>query len=268
MNTTSFSGKPELSINIDRDRAADLNVEVEDLGKAISQLVGGQKVSSFEDKGKNIDVRVRLVGNDRLHAKSLQTLPVRMKGGGLTELRSLASVENTFGPVSIERQDRRRQVTVMANLESGKPLGEAITQVEQTAAMVGIPEGVRTVFTGTADMMAESFASMIFAMLLAVLLTYMIPITLGLGEGAESRAPMGACVVGGMLTSTILTLIVIPVVYSIVDDMRDFGPRLLARLRERPQDAEYAKISSDVILKSEPPTEHSVEADLEPASLR
>ena len=43
---------------------------------------------------------------------------------------------------------------------------------------------------------------------------------------------------------------------------------LLARLRERPQDAEYAKISSDVILKSEPPTEHSVEADLEPASLR
>lgn len=327
VNTTSVSGKPELSVNIDRDRAADLHVDVEDLGKAISQLVGGQKVSSFEESGKNIDVRVRLVGNDREHAQALQTLPVRMKGGGLTDLRSLATVENTFGPVSIERQDRRRQVTVMANLESGKPLGEAITQVEQVAAGIGIPEGVRTVFTGTADMMAESFASIIFAMLLAVLLTYMIlaaqfesylhpftimlslplsiggalgglyltgrtlnifsligmimlmglvtknaillvdytnllrsrgmakddalrkagptrlrpilmttlstvagmvPIAIGMGDGAESRAPMGACVVGGMLASTLLTLVVIPVVYSIVDDMRGWPSRLMS----------------------------------------
>lgn len=344
VNTTSVSGKPELSITIDRDRAADLSVEVEDLGKAISQLVGGQKVSSFEDNGKNIDVRVRLVGHDRVDPRSLQTLPVRMKGGGLTELRSLASVDNTFGPVSIERQDRRRQVTVMANLESGKALGEAITEVEQTAAAIGIPEGVRTVFTGTADMMAESFASIIFAMLLAVLLTYMIlaaqfesylhpftimlslplsvggalgglfitgrtlnifsmigmimlmglvtknaillvdytnllrsrglskddalreagptrlrpilmtafstiagmiPITLGLGEGAESRAPMGACVVGGMLTSTVLTLIVIPVVYSIVDDMRSLGPLLLATIRRKQPAAPSQPILGD-----------------------
>ncbi len=325
VNTTSVSGKPELSVNIDRDRAADLHVDVEDLGKAISQLVGGQTVSSFEENGKNIDVRVRLVGTDREHAQSLQTLPVRMKGGGLTDLRSLASVENTFGPVTIERQDRRRQVTVMANLESGKPLGEAIAQVEQVAAGIGIPEGVRAVFTGTADMMAESFASIIFAMLLAVLLTYMIlaaqfesylhpftimlslplsiggalgglyltgrtlnifsligmimlmglvtknaillvdytnllrsrgmdkddalrqagptrlrpilmttlstvagmiPIAIGMGDGAESRAPMGACVVGGMLASTLLTLVVIPVVYSIVDDLRAWPARL------------------------------------------
>ena len=48
----------------------------------------------------------------------------------------------------------------------------------------------------------------------------MILITLGFGDGAESRAPMGACVVGGMLTSTLLTLIVIPVVYSLIDDMQ------------------------------------------------
>lgn len=220
----------------------------------------------------------------------------------------------------------------MSNLESGKALGEAITEVEQTAAAVGIPDGVRTVFTGTADMMAESFASIIFAMLLAVLLTYMIlaaqfesylhpftimlslplsvggalgglfvtgrtlnifsmigmimlmglvtknaillvdytnllrkrgmskddalrqagptrlrpilmtafstiagmiPITLGLGDGAESRAPMGACVVGGMLTSTVLTLIVIPAVYSIVDDLRGSLSRLVKLLQRR-----------------------------------
>jgi HAE1 family hydrophobic/amphiphilic exporter-1 len=55
----------------------------------------------------------------------------------------------------------------------------------------------------------------------------MLPVAIGLGEGAESRAPMGACVVGGMMTSTVLTLVVIPVVYSVVDDTRGWIPALL-----------------------------------------
>lgn len=327
INTTSQTGKPELSINIDRDRAADLGVEVEDLGRSISQLVGGQKVSTYEEAGKSIDVRVRLVGSERQRAEALATLPVRMNDNRLTELSSLADVQQSYGPVTIERQNRQRQVTVLANLEAGKPLGEAVTDVERIASNIGLPAGVTAAFTGTADMMAESFASMIFALILAIVLTYMvlaaqfesylhpftimlslplsvggalgalaltgrtlnifsmigmvmlmglvtknaillvdytnllrsrgltkddalrqagptrlrpilmtafstiagmIPITLGLGEGAETRAPMGACVVGGMLTSTVLTLVVIPVVYSLVADSQDWFARVAA----------------------------------------
>ena len=326
VNTTSQSGKPELSIDINRNRAADLGVNVDDLGKAVSTLVGGQRVSTFEDGGDNIDVRVRLVGADRQRADALKLLPVQTEDGTLTELRTIASVRDTFGPVSIERQDRRRQVTVLANLDSSKALGAAVQEVELMASDVGLPAGVAAAFTGTADMMAESFDSIIFAMILAVVLTYMvlaaqfesylhpltimlslplsiggalgglaltgrtlnifsmigmvmlmglvtknaillvdytnllrsrgltkndalrkagptrlrpilmtafstiagmIPITLGLGAGAESRAPMGTCVVGGMLTSTVLTLVVIPAVYSLIDDMRGWIPRLL-----------------------------------------
>lgn len=325
VNTTMQSGKPELSIEIDRNRAADLGVNIDGLGQAVSTLIGGQKVSTYEDAGENIDVRVRLVGTQRDQAKSLATLPVPMKNDQLTELRNVAQVNNTFGPVSIERQGRRRQVTILANLASSKPLGEAIENVESIAQDVGLPSGVHAVFTGTADMMAETFASIIFALVLAIVLTYMvlaaqfenylhpltimfslplsvagafaglaitgrtlnifsmigmvmlmglvtknaillvdytnllrsrgikrndalrqagptrlrpilmtafstiagmIPITLGLGDGAESRAPMGACVVGGMLTSTILTLVVIPVVYSLIDDVSLFFARL------------------------------------------
>ncbi|WP_145247291.1 efflux RND transporter permease subunit [Aeoliella mucimassa] len=309
-------GQPELSIAINRDRASDLGVKVESLGKAINQLVGGQAISTFETGGDNIDVRVRLVGDDRQHASALETLPMRTSDGSLTELRNIASVSNTFGPVTIERQNRRRQVTVLANLADGKPLAEAVQQVESLAQEIGLPTGVEGVFTGTAETMAESFASMLFALVLAVVLTYMvlaaqfesfvhpltimislplsiggalgalaltgrtlnifsmigmvmlmglvtknaillvdytnllrrrgtarddalrqagptrlrpilmttcstiagmIPIAIGLGEGSESRAPMGACVVGGMITSTLLTLVVIPVVYSLMD---------------------------------------------------
>ncbi len=331
VNTTSQSGKPELSINIDRNRASDLGVNVDDLGRAVSALVGGQEVSTFEDDGDSIDVRVRLVGADRMRPESLGVLPVRMEGGALTELRTVASVENTFGPISIERQDGRRQVTILANLDADKPLGEAVQNVEAIAADIGLPAGVTTAFTGTADMMAESFASILFALFLAVILTYMvlaaqfesylhpftimlslplsiggalgllamtgrtlnifsmigmvmlmglvtknaillvdytnllrrqgmtkydalrkagptrlrpilmtaistiagmIPITIGLGDGAESRAPMGTCVVGGMITSTILTLVVIPVVYSLIDDARGWIPGIMSLLRQ------------------------------------
>ena len=58
----------------------------------------------------------------------------------------------------------------------------------------------------------------------------MVPVAIGLGAGSESRAPMGACVVGGMMTSTLLTLVVIPVVYSLVDDTRGWIPAMYRRL--------------------------------------
>jgi len=112
VNTTSQTGKPEVSVTIDRDRASDLGVKVEDVGKAVSALVGGQKVTTFEDDGKSIDVRLRLVGGDREQARAIQSLPLRRLDGQLTELRNLAGVDMTLGPVTIERQSRKRQVTV------------------------------------------------------------------------------------------------------------------------------------------------------------
>lgn len=357
VNTTSQSGKPEVSIDIHRNRAADLGVNVEDLGRAVSALVGGQTVSTFEDAGENIDVRVRLVGADRRRTESLDFLPVRTKTGELTQLRNVAALENTFGPVSIERQNRRRQVTILANLDSSKPLGQAVQDVEAIAQEVGLPANVTTAFTGTADMMAESFANIIFALVLAVVLTYMvlaaqfesylhpftimlslplsiggalgalaltgrtlnifsmigmvmlmglvtknaillvdytnllrrrgmdrddalrkagptrlrpilmtafstiagmIPIMIGLGEGAESRAPMGTCVVGGMLTSTILTLVVIPVVYSLMDDIAGF----VTRRGKRAQKADSQPAQETPEEENLPTTHEPAEEDL------
>lgn len=337
VNTTSQSGKPEIAIDIDRDRASDLGVKVEDLGKAVSSLIGGQAVTTFEDGGKNIDVRVRLVGSQRERSDALRALPIRRDDGELTELQHLASIRETFGPTSIERQSRRRQVTVLANLEPSKPLGEGVEDVKKIESELVLPPGVISVFTGSADMMAESFASILFCLFLAVILTYMIlaaqfenflhpltimlslplsvggafgglwltgrtlnifsmigmvmlmglvtknaillvdytnylrrqglgrtdallqagpvrlrpilmtalstiagmvPVAIGLGEGAESRAPMGACVVGGMLTSTVLTLVVIPVVYSVVDDIRGWITALFAWLGRSPSNVQ------------------------------
>ncbi len=69
----------------------------------------------------------------------------------------------------------------------------------------------------------------------------MIPIAIGIGAGAETRGPMGACVVGGLVTSTLLTLVVIPVMYSLVDD----GGQWVLRLVKRPTEAPAADVKAD-----------------------
>ena len=317
INTSYDPEKPEISVVIDRERAADLGVSARELGSTIRALVGGQKVTSYKEDGESFDVRVRLVEADRTKRDAAYSLPVRGRNG-LVELRSLVDVQDGTGPVQIDRQSRQRQVTVLANLEKTKPLGEAVTDIQGIVGGMELPAGVKTAFTGKAEMMEETFGNILFSMFLAVILIYMIlaaqfeslvhpftvmlslplsvggalgalaltgrtlnifsmigmimlmglvtknaillvdytnhlrgqgmgkkdallkagpvrlrpilmtafstiagmiPIAIGLGEGAESRAPMGTCVVGGMVTSTLLTLIVIPVMYSLLDDV-------------------------------------------------
>ena len=319
VNLTYDSSKPEVAILPDRERAADLRINIELLGKAVQTLVGGRPVSTFEEGGKSYDVRVRLAEGDRNRSDAIAALPVRTGNGELVEFRSLAEVVEGTGPVQIDRQNRQRQVTIMANLEKSKALGAAMSDVLAIEKEIGLPPGVVSAFTGAGDMMADSFASIIFSLLLAVILIYMvlasqfesfihpvtimlsvplsiggalgalaltgltlniysmigmvmlmglvtknaillvdytnqlrresgmetkaallkagpvrlrpilmtafstiagmIPIAIGLGAGSETRQPMGACVIGGMLTSTLLTLVVIPVVYSLLDDV-------------------------------------------------
>ncbi|HMP03536.1 MAG TPA: efflux RND transporter permease subunit, partial [Gemmatales bacterium] len=289
---------------------------------------------------KSYDVRVRLAEGDRDRADAIAALPVRTRTEQLVEFRQLAEVIEETGPVQIDRQNRQRQVTIMANLEKAKPLGAAIDDVLTIEREIGLPTGVVSAFTGAGDLMAESFASILFSLALAVVLIYMvlasqfesyihpvtimvsvplsiggalgalaltgltlnifsmigmvmlmglvtknaillvdytnflrreqglektaallragpvrlrpilmtsfstiagmIPIALGMGAGSETRQPMGACVIGGMLSSTLLTLVVIPVVYSLLDDA---GSRLL-RLGRRKQQVDALPASN------------------------
>lgn len=327
VNSTYDAGKPEVDVLIDRDRAADLGVSVKDLGNAIRTLVGGEDVTKFEEAGETYDVRVRLAQRDRNRPESILNLPVRTEDGRYIELRNLVEIQEQTGPVRIDRQDRMRQVTVMGNLEQDKPLGEALQDIRKVESGIGLPPSVTSTFTGQGEMMAESFASIGFSMVLAVILIYMVlaaqfeslihpftvmlslplsivgalglllltgrtlsifsligmimlmglvtknaillvdytnllrsrgvgkddalmtagpvrlrpimmtafstiagmlPVAIGLGSGAETRAPMGTAIIGGMMTSSLLTLIVIPVMYSVMDDIAAGTARLFS----------------------------------------
>ncbi len=326
INSTYDAGKPEANVVIDREKASDLGVKVRDIGHAVHALIGGRRATVFEEDGETYDVRVRYAEQDRDRSGKVLRVPVRTTSGTLVDLDSLVHVEEGLGPVQISREDRSRQVLVLANLENSKKLKEAMDDLKAIEARLGLPPGVHTRFVGDVRMMEESFASINFTLMMAVVLIYMVlaaqfeslvhpltimlglplsvvgalgllavtgrtlsifsmigmimlmglvtkngillidyinllrsrgmsrndavlragpvrlrpilmtafstiagmlPVTIGLGSGAEARAPMGTAIVGGMLTSTILTLVVIPVVYTLMDDLDLLARRLV-----------------------------------------
>src|SRR5690606_19079923 len=128
----------------------------------------------------------------------------------------LADVVEGTGPVQIERQNRQRQVTIMANLEKTKTLGAALNDVLAIEREMGLPPGVTSAFTGAGDMMAESFASILFSLGLAIVLIYMVlasqfesflhPITIMLSVPLSIGGALGALALTG-LTLNIFSMI-------------------------------------------------------------
>src|SRR6184192_3114964 len=116
-DSTLISGKPELRVVIDRTRAADLGVRIGDVAQSLNTLVAGQKVSTFNAGTDEYDVRVRAVGQFRANAEGLKRMLVASQKLGWVSLENLVRVEEGTGPSSIDRLNRQRQVTLLANVK-------------------------------------------------------------------------------------------------------------------------------------------------------
>jgi HAE1 family hydrophobic/amphiphilic exporter-1 len=308
-------GKPEVRVRIDREKAAEAGIDVENIAATVGALLGGIEVSSFKEGGKSYEVRLRLQAEQRQLPGDVQRIFLRGRGGELLDVSGFVTLEEGVGPSVINRLDRQRSASVYATLEGGKLLGNAIPEVQAMADAI-LPEGYVTKFSGSAETLGETGKYVLFAFLLATILTYMIlaaqfesftqpmaimmglplsfigafglllllgntlnlysmiglvlliglaakngillidytnqlrhtglpldaalveagatrlrpilmtaistiagviPVVLGLGEGSESRQPMAVAIAGGLFSSTLLTLAVVPVIYSYLD---------------------------------------------------
>ncbi|MCK4846549.1 MAG: efflux RND transporter permease subunit [Deltaproteobacteria bacterium] len=311
-------GLPEIKINIDRERASDLGVDITTLASTINLLIGGRDSSDYKEGGKRYDVRMKLDRTQRMTPSDIEKLSVRNSDGELVRLASIIDVVEGVSPNVINRNDRERSITISASLDGGKTLGSAIEDVKAIAKEV-LPDGYTTKLGGSAEQFGETQMSMLFAFLMAILITYMVlaslfesfahpftvmlalplsivgaltallltgntiniysligitllvglvtknsiilvdytnrlrnhgdraidavltagpvrlrpilmtafstifgvlPTAVGIGPGSESRAPMAIATIGGLLVATLLTLFVIPVVYTLVDDLK------------------------------------------------
>ncbi len=356
LDTTYQPGKPEVSIYVNRERAADLGVSPLDIADTVRAGIGGVDIGKFRAGKDRYDISVRLLESGRNTPEKILDLTVPSTRGTPIPLRSVASVAPTSLPVEINRYNRQRQITVLANPEVKKPLGDAVAEIDsffkgtaQKPAQIVLPAGYHTAWSGQAEMMGESFANLGFTMLLSVVVIYMVlavqfesvvhpftimlslplafvgamillvtfgqtinimtfmsfvfllglvtknaillidyantlrhrdgmerdeamrkagpvrlrpilmttfamifgmlPSALGSGEGSESQRPMAIAIIGGLISSTFLTLVIVPVVYSLIDPLSEWTNRVILRNEKIARDlakAEHIEVAPEI----------------------
>ncbi|MBT0651458.1 efflux RND transporter permease subunit [Geomobilimonas luticola] len=169
---------PEYRMKVDREKAFSAGVTTNDVVAALSRLVGGEAISTYEDEdGDAVDVRVRLPESLRRNPGQVADLKISVPdapgGSKLVPLASLVSTRVAASPTEINRRDLARQVTVSANLDD-LPIGTAVKHVEAAAQRISMPPGYGINLSGEAEDMAESFGYMAESLLLAIIFVYLI----------------------------------------------------------------------------------------------
>lgn len=177
LDTSLRLNKPELRVEIDRDRAADLGVAARDIGTALRLMVGGaEEVTRFLDPQTNeqYDVRLRLVEEDRSRPDVIDQLKLAREGGGLVEVSSVASVTPTLAPSRIDRLDRQRVISVRGGVAPGYALGDRLEVMQELADGLNMPPGYSVALTGRSRELERTFREFGFAFLLSIVFMYLI----------------------------------------------------------------------------------------------
>ncbi len=315
MRTDMRLQKPEVRVEMDRDKAAAMGLDAAQIARTINVLIGSQEATIYKEGGHRYDVRMRVEEVQRSQPADILALSARTASGELVRLGNVVRLQEGTGINVINRRDRQRAITILANLQ-GASLGEAVGTAQSEADRM-LPDGYATAVAGASETFQQTFSALLFALGLAAVITYMLlasqfeslvhpftimgavplasigalglllvtgmslnlysfiglilliglvvknsillvdytntlrsrgldreaalkeagpvrlrpilmtsltvifgvaPIALGISEGSELRQPMAIAVIGGLATSTFLTLLVIPVIYSLVDD--------------------------------------------------
>jgi HAE1 family hydrophobic/amphiphilic exporter-1 len=330
VNISREEARPELSLKINRRRAADLGITAATIATAIQTNINGKIATIYRTGGDETNVRVRLQEADRQAWQDLQRIMLPVGGqsnGKAVRLANLVTIEQTNGPVSIERTDRERNITIQASLAKGRDLAGAMQDVQREIGALPLPPGVTIVYSGDYQEQVEATRDMTVAFFLALLLVYMVmaaqfesffdpfvimlaipfalggvliallitdtnintqvylglimlggivinntivlisyirillnrgmelqtavlagarsrlrpilitsattalgllPMALGIGEGSETQTPLARTVIGGLVFSTVLTLVLIPVIFTILESLlMKYKPRKL-----------------------------------------
>jgi HAE1 family hydrophobic/amphiphilic exporter-1 len=169
--------KPELRVDIDRDRAANLGVDTSDIATALRLMVGGeQKVSRYRDPSMNEDyyVQLRLTEGGRNDAEAITHLYVPRQNGGLVRLDSLVRLRPAEAASRIDRLDRQRAVNLRAAIAPGYALADRLVVLRAAAAELNMPPTYSTRVSGKAREMESTFREFLWAFLLSVVLMYII----------------------------------------------------------------------------------------------
>jgi HAE1 family hydrophobic/amphiphilic exporter-1 len=312
VNTSLEAGRPELQIDLDRDRISALGLSTQQVANTVSTYIKGTRASLFRDRGEEYDILVQLDPRYRKSTEILRNLYVTNPQGEQIPLSSIARIRRSTSPTSILRRDQQRVINIAVTVQ-GRSLGEVTRDVEKQLDKIDFSSDFTYETGGSAQDMRTSFKWLLAAFGGAAFIVYMVmaslyeslmapfiifltiplavvgaigmllitgtplsvvafigiimlagivvnnsivlvdyinqlrgrgyavrdavmeggktrlrpilmtalttilaltPLALGLGSGAEAWSPMARSVIGGLMASTLLTLLVIPVIYT------------------------------------------------------
>jgi HAE1 family hydrophobic/amphiphilic exporter-1 len=174
VDSTLISGKPELRVEIDRARAADLGVRVGDIAQALNSLVAGQKVSTFNAGTDQYNVRVRAVGEFRTSVEGLKRMIVSSTKVGWVSLDNLVKVEEGTGPAAIDRLNRQRQVMLLGNVRPGGSQAAVIQKLDQFKKELNIDPAYQTGLAGRSKELGRAGYYFALGFILSFVFMYMV----------------------------------------------------------------------------------------------
>ncbi|MGA1736936.1 MAG: efflux RND transporter permease subunit [Gammaproteobacteria bacterium] len=166
--------KPQLLIQVDRNRAADLGVSVSEVGRTLETMLGSRRVTTYLDRGEEYDVILQAEDADRRTPGDIENLYVRAsKSGELVPLSSLVTVSEGADAATLNRFNRLRSITISANLAPGYTLGEALTYLRSVAEET-LPTEARIDYKGQSRELQESSSSVLVTFALALLVVFLV----------------------------------------------------------------------------------------------
>jgi len=171
--TTSEPGSPEITLEIDRDRAATLGVSADELSRSLRRQIRGEVVGQFREAEERIDIRLRASERSRDQATEVGALRFRLPNGKAVPVSSVARVEIGRGPAAIHRVGGARVAQVTAKV-SAADLGQTLDGVRARIPQLGLPADAVVELAGQDRELKISFDSLKLALALAVFLVYVV----------------------------------------------------------------------------------------------
>ncbi|HWA74519.1 MAG TPA: efflux RND transporter permease subunit [Polyangiaceae bacterium] len=172
--TTYVGGKPELGLRIDRERASELGVKVNDIASTLRLFVGGDEVSTYVDQGETYSINLRGEARYRFDLDGLSLVTVPSAKLGTVPLLDVVRAEPGSGPASIDRANRRRQVMLLANAAPGYSQGQIVAAIEREIRALNMPSEYSTAPYGQTREMARTGKAFGIAFALSFIFMYLV----------------------------------------------------------------------------------------------
>src|SRR5690554_2114830 len=166
--------RPELRVNIDRDRAADLDITVQDVGLTLQTMLASRQVTTYLDRGQEYDVIIQAEDANRATPDDLEQIFLRPRAGGeLIPLKALVSVEEIGANPDLRRIDRLPAVVISASLADGYDLGTALNYLNNLA-VDNLPPEARLSYKGLSREFEDSSAAIFITFALAFVIVFLV----------------------------------------------------------------------------------------------